>query len=216
MPIPIVTMPQQGPVAGRPRREALYDTEGWVGGSAIGAKITIFRNATAFTPPSGTLGLSKTKGRDHNFDNNGGQLAKNQMLHWYSWTQKIRSLAAVLTGAAVQGQFDLIRRISEGTWSTFKFGGVPYISVPTYQIPFGVGHGRVHTTHNAQTVMNPAPQELERLNAYDVSLAGLPVEIGEQETFSEEIESNGVTPTPAVDTYSTSSLRGVFLKGIQG
>lgn len=212
--IPVVTIPQQGPIATRPRRMGLYDTEGWDDGSAIDAKITIYKDVSRFA--NADLGLTKQYGRDHNFDGSGGQMPKGQMLHWYSWTMKCRTVAAVKTGAAFQDVWDVIRRIRESTWCTFFFGRTPYLTLPHVCIPQGVGLEMPQGTSTAQTWVSPAVAELDRQNGYDVTLNDLPVAIGPLETFSVEVEAIGVTPTPTVDLYVTSTLRGVFLKGFQG
>ena len=214
MSIPVVSIPQQGPIATRPRRDGIYDTEGWDDGGAIDAKVTVFRSATSFSNTD--LGLTKTKGRDHNFDNNGGQLPKGQALHWYVLANKIRPTAANLGGAAVAVVWDVIRRIREVTWLTFRFGDTPYLVLQTWQVPECVGVGRGYTTHNAVTLVGQSQSEHDRRNGYDVTLSGMPVEITALESFSADIEASGVTPTPTVDLYDTVYLKGVLLKGLQG
>lgn len=213
MSIPVVTMPQQGPIATRPRREGIYDSEGWANGSAITAKLTIFRSSTSFAV---TLGLTKTKGRDHNMDGPGGQLSKGQALHWYVLCNKIRPLAANLQGATIPLVWDVVRRIRESTWCTFYFGNTPYLVLQTWMIPEGCGVTGGFTNHNAITLVSQSQAELDRQNGYDVTLNGMPQEITQLESFSMDVEASGVTPTSTVDLYVTTYLKGVLLKGLVG
>lgn len=214
MPIPIVSIPKQGPIATRPRRESIYDTEGWDSAGAIDSKITIFRNSTSFS--NTTVALTKQKGRDHNLDGLGGQLPKGQMFHWYGVCNKLRVLNGNLFGAAAAVWFDVARRIRESTWWTFYFGtSNAYISVQTWQIPQGADIIGAFTTHTAVTMIGQG-QDADRNNNYDVTLNGVPTEIGELESFSVDIEASGVTPTPTLDTFDTVVLKGILFKGIQG
>lgn len=216
MAIPVVTLPKTGDIATRPRREPVYDTEGWVAGSAITGKLTIHRNTQQFQVANLGLGPAKVKGRDHNYDNAGGQLPKGQALHWFGMRLKLRPTYANMFGQANTNQWDLIRQIREVTWVTFYFGNTPYIVCQSYLIPEGVGVDGAMTTHNGTTYVSPVSTVLERREAYDVSLGGTPVEIGELESFSKTIESDTGQPTPTIDVYATSELVGVHLKGIQG
>ena len=216
MSIPVLTLPQQGEILTRPRREGCYDTEGYAGGSAIPARLSIFSNVSAFSPGAGTMGLTKTKYRDHNFENSGGSLWKGSTLHWYGLKIKFRPLGAVMGGAAAVAVWDQIRRIRESTWFTFYFGSMPYISAQTWQVPQGTGFGDAFITHNATTMIGTTHADLDRANHYDITLSGTPTTIGELEPFHMDIEASGVLPTPTLDIYLTPVLVGIFLKGITG
>lgn len=217
MPIPIVTIPKQGPIATRPRRESLYDTELWTAaGGAIAAKRSLYVNANAFVQ---TTALSKIKGRDHNMDGANGLLPKGQMFHWYGWRLKIRPMNRNLASendGAILAVFDVIRRIKEATWTTFYFGSSSlYLQLQTWQLPGGTGYPNCQHNQNATTYVGNN-QDLDRMNNYDITLNGVPTEIGELEAYQVDIESNGVTPTPTTDLYPTCQLIGMLFKGIQG
>lgn len=217
MPIPVVSIPQVGPIATRPRRESIYDTEGWNSGSVVSGKITVFRNATNFANTS--LALSKKKGRDVNIDGAGGQLPKGQMFHMYGITNKIRPYNVPLFTQAPIATIDVMRQIRETMWWSFYFGSsARYVTVPLWQIPEGSSFVGMYTQWNNSTVVGP-PQDLERINNFDMTLNGVPTEIGELESFFVDIESNyaGTTgPTPAVDLYNSVVLKGILFRGIQG
>lgn len=221
MPIPIVTIPKQGPIATRPRREALFDTEGWpsTGGNTISAKKSLFVNATSFAQ---TMGLSKIKGRDHNMDGMNGLLPKGQMFHWYGWRLKIRPMStpmAPTSSTTPMSVFDIIRQIKETTWSSFYFGSSSlYLQLQTWQLPGGTGYPDCQHNQNATTYVGNN-QDLDRMNNSDITLNGVPTEIGELEAYQVDIESNlpsGTTIVPPVDLYPSIQLIGMLFKGIQG
>jgi hypothetical protein len=72
-----------------------------------------------------------------------------------------------------------------------------------------------------QFYYNPEAQDCSRLNSYDVTLNGLPCEIGELESFNvDHATYDGTQPTiPTAttgDIYFSDVLTGVLFKGIQG
>ena len=214
--VPILTIPESGPILARPRKEGVYDTEGWSSSGAVAAKISIFRDSTRFVEAN--LDLTKRNPRDTNMDQQIG-LAGGQHLHWYYTKNKIRPLGHNLFNANYITVLDEIRRIRESNWFTFYFGGSgkgQLFTVQLWQVPEGSGTPRPFTTNNATTCIDGSQAELDRANVYDVTMNGVPVEIVQEETFSVDIENNGVSVTPTVDLYDTVILGGYFLRGIQG
>ena len=68
--IQLVPLPSQGTVAGRPRKESVYDTDVYNSATAIPQTLTLFNNFSNFsiTP---TSGLTKQFGRDTNLRGSG-------------------------------------------------------------------------------------------------------------------------------------------------
>lgn len=50
-------------VAGRPRKESVYDTDVWANSQAIPSQITLFQNFTAFSIAPGNTSITKQFGR---------------------------------------------------------------------------------------------------------------------------------------------------------
>jgi|GEM_PF-5325737 len=65
----VVPIPAVGAVGSRPRKEPIYDTDGWAGGAAMPAQLATFVNFSTFNTAG--LGLAKAFGRDTNLQ---GQL----------------------------------------------------------------------------------------------------------------------------------------------
>lgn len=214
--IPVVTIPDTGPILARPRKEAVYDTEGYNAGTASAAKITVFRDSTRFANSS--LGLAKKNPRDTNMDAQVG-LAKGQHLHWYFTKLKYRTIAANKYASVYLTNLDEVRRLREVSWFSFYFGTTGkglLFSCQCWQIPDGVGVPMPNTSYNATNVIAPTAQALSRDNVYDVTMNNVPVDITEEEVFTADIETNGVTVTPTTnDVYVSGVLGGYFLRGIQ-
>lgn len=215
MGIPIVSIPEQGSIATRPRRQPIYDTEADNNATAIPSRLTIFRSATAFQVAN--IGTTKTKGIDTNLDAPGGQLSKGDYHHWYSLTLPVGVRNINLTTAANAVQFEEILRVKAARWFKFRFSETPYIYAQLAEIPAGTGIDYVQTTHDAVTVYAVKQGRLARENRYDVTLDGLPVEITDQETFAADLESDSsLQPSPTNELFWTCFLWGTLLKGIRG
>lgn len=217
MAMPIISIPQAGRIATRPRRESIYDTEGYQDATAIPVRLEIYKNSQTFSNANLGIGTAKVKGRDHNLDGRGGALPKGTMFHWYGWCMKHFPMNGNTFGAASLVIWDEIRRIREVTWTSFQFGGSnTYIQVPTWQIPEGAAAicGRF-TTNNATTMIGEGTSA-SRQDNYDVTLNGVPTEIGELESFSVLVEAGPSTPSPTQDVFVCSVLKGISFKGIQG
>ena len=229
MSIPVVSIPQSGPIATRPRREQLWDTEGYPGNVAIKALVTNFKSAASFassTNGATTMALSKVKPRDTNMEAD-GQLPKGTMFHFYGHRLKFRPLNQNQAINPVineqQATNEAIRILRECTTVSFRFGSSNvFYWAPAYQVPAGVSQFTNQIgTFLDQMYYNPEQQEVSRLNSYDVTLNGLPTELVEQESFAVDHTAYDGTlpiiPTAATgDIYFTDVLIGVLFRGIQG
>lgn len=224
MAIPVIAIPDQGKILARPRFEPIYDTEGWHDGAAIGAASnaatqTLYKNSTAFQTTA--LGLTKQKKRDVNLDAVSG-LTVGQSFQWYALALTFQSMdQSQATTAAVW--WDQLRKIREMSAVTFFFTQrQPYFTVQAWQIPSRINNP-VFTTINNISVQGPACEQ-ERANTYDVTLGGEPVEFGQLEAWSLDVDAgplietsvgSGTNITPTLDCYIRAVMTGIFLRGIQ-
>lgn len=215
MPYPILTIARgEQKIIVRPRRQALYDTEGDNNGVAIVQSMTCYRNYTAFS----TSGLSLTKiyGRDTNLDSQAGSLPKGTVFHWKSITLPVSARTADLTTIANSVVFEEIRRIRSARWATFRFGQSPYWTEPCDEIPQGVGASKVMTTITNVLVFDIANGRLTRENRRDTTLNGFPVEITPNESFFLDLVGHSaLLPTPTVELYWSPHLHGTLMTGVQ-
>lgn len=229
MSIPVVSIPKQGPIATRPRREQVYDTEGYPGNTATKAVVTVFKSASNFnSSQNGATGmaLSKVKPRDTNMDAD-GQLAKGTMFHYYGHRLKFRPLnqdqSAQPVTNVVQATIEAIRVLRETTTLAFRFGSSNiFWWAPAFLVPAGVSQFCNPAGNFLDMFLyNPEQQDVTRCNSYDVTLNGLPTEITEQESFAvDHTTYDGTQPTiPTAttgDIYFQDVLTGVLFRGIQG
>lgn len=238
MSIPVVSIPKQGPIATRPRREQIWDTEGCPGNTAVKSLVTVFKSASNFNSSSvgaTTMALAKVKPRDTNMEAD-GQLPKGTMFHYYGHRLKFRPLnqnvavqnaiAGIAAQQAIFATVEAIRLLRETTTIAFRFGSSNiFWWAPAYMVPAGASQ-YTHTVGNTTDILfyNPEQQDVTRLNSYDVTLNGLPTEIIEQESFAVDHQAydgtSGATfviPTATTgDIYFTDVLTGVLFRGIQG
>ena len=224
MAIPVIAIPDQGKILARPRFEPIYDTEGWNDNTTIGAasnpaNLTLYKNSTAFANTG--LGLTKQKKRDVNLDAVSG-LTVGQSFQWYALALTLESMdQSQATVAAVF--FDQIRKLREDSWTTFYFTQrQPYFTVQSWQIPSRISNPAFSTLNNINIVGSACDQS--RQNTYDVTLGGEPVEFGQLEAWTLDVEPSGTLQvsvggaaiTPTLDIYVRAVMTGIFLRGIQG
>jgi len=219
MAIPVVSIPKQGPIATRPRRQSVWDTECYVGGQAAKDLIVIFQNAGSFAASQNggvSPALTKNNPRDTSMQAD-GQLPQGQMAHVYGWAKKFRTMQTEVWDSKGTGLMNAQRQLEESATLSFFFGNSNiYIGVPMWQVPAAAGVQKPFTTLNASTVYSQQ-QTVERSNTYDWTLNGLPTEIGQMESFQVQAQTyDGTRPTPAYDLYLTVVLKSMFFKGIQG
>jgi hypothetical protein len=208
----VVPIPAVGAVGSRPRKEPIYDTDGWAGGAAQPAQLALFTNFAGFNTAG--LGLAKAFGRDTNLQGQNGLPAAHHM-YWYGLRCKIRTLNANLTTAANVVVPEQINRSRELSFLQFRFASSELITIQADESPSGTGPQFINTTHTAATVLSLPSGVPTRGNAKDVTISGRPVEIVALEAFQVLIG----TPagfTPLVDLYVSVILEGLLLRGITG
>ncbi len=215
MPIQVSNLPTAGQIATRPRKEGVYDTEGYNGAAASPATLSLFIDARSFADTGLDAGTTKTLGLHTNLTGRGGQLPRGYHFYWYGIRGKVSYGVANLTTAANAVVLDEHRRMRDNSHIEFKFGTTPYIFAPFDEVPSGVGFGSVSTTHSATTVWPNSWGVPHRSNQYDVAVGQRPQELIEIEAFQVDFNRNEAL-TPTIDTYIQIYLTGVLLKGITG
>lgn len=201
-----------GAVGSRPRKEPIYDSEGWAPATPQPAQITTFVNFSGFNTAG--LSLAKAFGRDTNLQGQNGLPAAHHH-YWYGLRIKIRSLDADLSDAANVGVFEEINRVRELSFTQFRFASSELITVQCDECPNGTGPQFAQTTHAGTTILSLPSGVPTRGNAKDVTISGRPVEIVALEAFRVVIGTPaGITPT--VSLYVTVVLEGLLLRGITG
>jgi hypothetical protein len=208
----VVPIPAVGAVGSRPRKEPIFDTEGWAPAVPQAAEITTFVNFSSFNTSG--LSLSKAFGRDTNLQGQNGLPAAHHH-YWYGLRLKIRSMDADLGTAPNVVVFEEINRIRELSFCQFRFASSELITVQADEAPSGTGPQFANTTHAGATVLSLPSGVPTRGNAKDVTISGRPVEIVALEAFRVVIGTPaGITPT--VSLYATCILEGLLLRGITG
>jgi hypothetical protein len=208
----VVPIPAVRAVGSRPRKEPIYDTEGWAPATPQPSQITTFVNFSGFNTAG--LSLAKTFGRDTNLQGQNGLPAAHHH-YWYGLRLKIRSMDADLGIAANVGVFEEINRVRELSFAQFRFASSELITVQADECPSGTGPQFASSTHTASTVMSLPSGVPTRGNAKDVTISGRPVEIVALEAFRVVVGTPaGITPT--VSLYCTVILEGLLLRGITG
>lgn len=221
MPIPIVTMPEQGKIATRPRRQPVYDTEGDNNSVAIPSKLSFFtRGPGAFQVAN--LSLTKVFGRDTSFNGSPGQIPKGDVLHWYTITVPVAMRGTDPNSNAGLLAFEEIQRIKMARAFRFNFSDTPYIDAQLDEMPGGCGIRDVMTTNAGaglgQTIWpTPTTDEASRKNRYDVCVDGFPTVLTELENFNAAfLAASDFLPTPGIELWWSVYLHGTYLKGIRG
>lgn len=215
MSIQVAQMPALGAVAGRPRKESLYDTDGYAAAAAAPpAQVRLFSNFAAFVVPA--LAIVKQPDRDTNL-RGAGNLPRAQHFLLYGAQHRIHAMGANLAALASVGFFELASRARDISAWQFTFSNTPYVTAQLRDIPSNVSQ-QVFTTHGGTTVISDCNGEAGRRH-YDLTVSGQPQSLTELETFSVTV----ITPAalaflaPAgIDMFQTALLRGVNIKGISG
>jgi hypothetical protein len=208
----VVPIPAVGAVGSRPRKEPIYDTEGWAPAVPQAAEIVTFVNFSSFNTAG--VSLSKAFGRDTNLQGQNGLPAAHHM-YWYGMRLKIRSMDADLSDVANITVSEEINRVRELSFTQFRFASSELITVQADEAPSGTGPQFINTTHPAATVFSLPSGVPTRGNAKDVTISGRPVEIVALEAFRVVIGTPaGITPT--VSLYASTILEGLLLRGITG
>lgn len=210
----VTTIPAVGAVSARPRKEPLYDTEGYNNGVAMPTLLTLFANAAAFA--TGGLALTKTLGRDTNTGGITGTLPAAHMFYFYGWRHKVRPLDADLNAAANVVVPTEIYRMRTLAWVTFRYAQSDYVTVQADELPDGVGPMFIQTTHGGSTVLSIPNGVPDRRNFKDMTVSGKPPEINALEQFRVRHELAASPFNPTVELYVTTVLEGLLLRGVTG
>lgn len=213
--IQLVPLPAQGTVAGRPRKESIYDTECWPGAAAI-ANLTTFQNFSSFSNAPTTSGLTKQFGRDTNLRGAGNSgLPQATHFFWYAWRCKIRALGSNLGTAPNVVVFEQINRARELSYASFAFQTSTLITLQLDELPSGTGPQYANTTHTTATILSLPNGVPDRRTGKDVTVMGRPVELNALEAFTVPVfvpQAAGLAPT--VDLFVTPVLDGLLLRGL--
>lgn len=216
--MPVVQLPSPGVVAGRPRKEGIYDTEVEATGSATGTSLTLFSNFSAFTTAPVTVTATKQYGRDVNLRGTTSGLPKSTHLFWYEWRCKIRPLGTNLASAANNANgtsvTEEILRYRQTSSIQFEFSQTVLIQAQLDELPDGVGPAWGSTTHTASILLGPncVPERKGKI----VTISGKPVSIDEQQEFSVTLKQPQLTFNPTADLFITIFLEGMLLRAITG
>lgn len=208
----VVPIPAVGAVGSRPRKEPIYDTEGWAPAVPQQAEIVTFVNFSAFNTAG--LSLAKAFGRDTNLQGQNGLPAAHHH-YWYGLRLKLRTLDANLSTAPNVVVPEQLNRIRELSFCQFRFASSELITIQADEAPNGTGPQYINTTHAGATVLSLPSGVPTRGNAKDVTISGRPVEIVALEAFRVVI-GTPVGITPLVSVYASVILEGLLLRGITG
>lgn len=211
--IQLVPLPAQGTVAGRPRKESVYDTDVWSTSQAIPSQIVLFSNFTAFSIAPGNTAITKQFGRDTNLRGaSSSGLPQATHFFWYAWRNKIRTLGANLTTAPNVVASEQILRVRQLSYAQFAFQSSTLMTVQLDELPDGVGPQNVFTTHTSTTVFSPVTGTDRR--GKDVTVMGRPVELNALEAFTIPVSTPQGGFTPTLDLFCTAQLDGILLRGL--
>ena len=227
MSAPVLTVPQGGPIAARPRREGLYDTEAFVGAGTV-ATFPLFQNTRSFAE---TAAGTKQQGLDTNLVGNGGSIPRGHYLRVFgSQAYLTRRGTAALTGAAIEEK----RILWDTAYWRLLLGSTPYLDTPLHRVPSGTGMtGTLATTQVATTAGDvqmgwpictcyfdlTVPGKIRKQTpkgVREVRVPRIPIEFAETESFSVNVtyptRPVGIGGTIFIQVYLVS----IYLKPLAG
>jgi hypothetical protein len=200
-----------------PRKVGAYDTEGYdtaavIGGTGNGAPLVLFQNASQFT--NSNLSLTKTYGRDVNITSRTGGMAKGERLYTYGLTAKILFGGVAntdwLNAGANQSTFAQFLQYWMLSDIGFNLGSDEFIRVQARDVPLWAPKPTA-TTIASQTVF-----DLSSDGMYDLTIAGDPYVLDQQEDFRINVNTAAVpTTAPIQEWYLTVRLEGIRLKSLR-
>jgi hypothetical protein len=233
MSAPVLQVPQGGPIAARPRRENLYDTEAFVQASVAGVSVLpFFQNTRAFADP---LAGTKVQNFDTNLVGNGGSIPRGHYLRVFGTQLYQTERAAPPT---TSNGFDDFRKLPESSYWTLLLGSTPYLNAQTQQVPAGTGlNGPLSTTQVLTTgavqmgwqictcyrdltvpgkIRKQTPQGTK-----EIRIPRIPIEFAETESFAVNVTFPQAallraTMTAATTIYMVCTLVSIYLKPLAG
>ena len=227
MSAPVLTVPQGGPIAARPRREGLYDTEAFVQAGTV-TQFPFFQNTRQFAD---TLAGTKQQGLDTNLVGNGGSIPRGHYLRVFgAQTYMSRRTVATLTSAAITDK----KKLWEMSYWTLLLGSTPYLNTPTPQVPAGTGlfgplaSGEVLTIGGVQMGLQictcyrdlTVPGKIRKQTPQgvkEVRVPRIPIEFAETESFQVNITFPD-RPSIAVGNtiFMSCNIVSIYLKPLAG
>lgn len=224
MSAPVLTVPQGGPIAARPRREGLYDTEAFVAAGTV-TTLPFFQNTRTFADVSAG---TKQSGLDTNLVGNGGSIPRGHYLRVFGvQCYMSRRGTQVLTAAALDNK----RVLWDTAYWRLLLGSTPYMDVPFHRIPSGTGiSGPVSTTEAGLTAGDvqmgwpictcyhdlTVPGKVRKKDPKtgqqrEIRVPRIPLEFAETESFAVNV-IYPVRPTITGTLFLTMNLVSIYLK----
>ncbi len=227
MSAPVLTVPQGGPIAARPRREGLYDTEAFVGTGTV-TTLPFYQNTRSFADPAAG---TKQQGLDTNLVGNGGSIPRGHYLRVFGvQAYMTRRGTSLLTAAAIDNK----RVLWDTSYWVLLLGSTPYMDVPFHRIPSGTGlTGPVSTTEAATTAGDvqmgwpictcyhdlTVPGKIRKKDksgaVKEIRVPRIPLEFAETESFAVNVIFP-VRPTITGTLYIVMNLVAIYLKPLAG
>jgi hypothetical protein len=232
MSAPVLTVPSGGPIAARPRREGLYDTEAFAQAGAV-TTLPLFQNTRSFADP---VAGTKNFGLDTNLVGNGGSIPRGHYLRVFgAQLYQSERAAPPTTGNG----FDDFRKLPESSYWQLLLGSTPYLYKPTQQIPAGTGligplsTGQAGLTTGAVQMGFPVctcyadltvPGKIRKQTQQgvkEIRVPRIPIEFAETESFAVNITFPNATALRATmvvgsTMYMTCYLVSIYLKPLAG
>jgi len=236
MSAPVLTVPQGGPIAARPRRENYYDTETFCQGGTTNL-YAFFQNVRAFAEgPSG--GGNKTQGLDTNQLGTGGSIPRGHYLRVFG-ANMYYSYRGATTMAGNGARFDDKRKIIDTSSWQLLLGSTPYLTAPTSDVPGGTGiYGPLATNEAAVSVGDvqmgfpictcyrdlTVPGKIRKQTPQgvkEIRVPRIPIEFAETESFTVQISfptAAAIRANMVVGTciFMTCTLVSIYLKPLAG
>jgi hypothetical protein len=229
---PILTVPQAGQVAARPRRENLYDTQGYATGvttlpffqnTATWADTTVGAAATSYT--------AKQFGLDTNLVGNGGSIPRGHYLRVFGMQLYMtRRNATPTTSLQIVEQS---RKMIDAGFMVLLLGTTPYLYASIFDIPAGTGlQGPVSTTQTGVcsgsvqsgwpsctcfrdlTVPGKIKKTVNGVTK-EIRVPRIPIEFAETENFAVNL-TYPTLPTVTGAIFMVITLVSIYLKPLAG
>jgi hypothetical protein len=226
MSAPVLTVPQGGPIAARPRRENLYDSEAFTAAGTV-TTFSFFQNTRTFSEAAAG---AKQFGLDTNLIGNGGSIPRGHYLRVFgSQLYMSRRGTTVLTATALENK----RQLFDASFWQLLLGSTPYLFTPTWQVPAGTGiSGPVSTTEVGITAGDvqmgwqvctcykdlTVPGKIRKQTPSGVKemrVPRIPIEFAETESFTVNI-TYPVRPSITGTLFMTCLLVAIYLKPLSG
>jgi len=225
MSAPVLTVPQGGPIAARPRREHLYDSEAFTAAGTV-TVFPFFQNTRAFAEvAAGT----KVQGLDTNLIGNGGSIPRGHYLRVFG-VQCYISFRQLNMNAASFIEDKV--RLWDTAFFTLLLGSTPYLNAQLNRIVSGSGLSGTLGTSAAVTIGDVQMGWPICTCYYDLSVPGkirkqtprgvkeirvprIPIEFAETESFTVNV-TYPTRPTVTNNSFLRITLVSIYLKPLAG